>query len=340
MNYPYSIFCDIIWVCWVSFFNPTYRSTKIYNVKLRKLSTNTMILNTSIALRIRGKPIAVGFAVWLIISQLCGGCKDTSKSDYLVKTMGSCNQQASIRIIDETNGIASNARMRNSPGALPFKNYVNTISKYVFTKIDEMGACKGNWQDDPQVELVFIYRPLTDCKIAPFNFEQTRSDDFKQLDSPWVKLSMSRSPKPIVRAAFLWNERQFAFDQAILLDPQIVPIKPLLPLKVGSYSGSIYDDYEKYRDAPSKEAEAAARVKLFKRLPPDIIWLFHHSGNFGMDATNKIARESADRYTNLTKLLIDRRFSSGQAQQQYESVLDLKDVFNLDKYRIKTLHYY
>jgi hypothetical protein len=299
-----------------------------------------MILNTSIALRIRSrKPIAVGFAVWLIVSQLCGGCINRSKSDYSEQTMGSCHRQTSIRIIDETNGIAPNARFSTVPAASPFKNYVNTISKYIFMRIDEMRECKGNWQDDPQVELIFIYRPLTDCKIAPFNFEQTQSDDFKHLDSPWVKLSMSRSSKPIVRAAFLWNERQFLFDQAILSDHQIVPIKPLLPLDSGSYSKSIYDDYEKYRNAPSREAEAAARVNLFKRLPPDIIWLFRHSGSFGIQAIHETTRERADQYIDITKILINRRFSLEQAEQHYTSVLDLKDVFNLDKYRINSLDY-
>jgi hypothetical protein len=293
-----------------------------------------MILNISIALRVRSrKPIAVGFAAWLMLSQLCLSCTDTSRSDYSVKTMGSCHQQTYIRIIDESNGISNNAGATKKPSA--FKNYVNTISKYVFMRIDEMGQCKEN----PQVELVFIYRPLTDCKIAPFNFEQTQSNDFKHLDSPWVKLSMSKSSKLIVRTAFLWNERQFLFDQVILLDPQIEPIKPLLPLEGGSYSKSIYDDYEKYRNAPSREAEAAARVNLFKRLPPDIIWLFRHSGSFGIQAIHETTRERADQYIDITKILINRRFSLEQAEQHYTSVLDLEDVFNLDKYRINPLDY-
>jgi hypothetical protein len=293
-----------------------------------------MILNISIALRVRSrKPIAVGFAAWLMLSQLCLSCTDTSRSDYSVKTMGSCHQQTYIRIIDESNGISNNAGATKKPSA--FKNYVNTISKYVFMRIDEMGQCKEN----PQVELVFIYRPLTDCKIAPFNFERTKSNDFNQLDSPWLKLSMSKSSRLIVRAAFLWSERQFLFDQAILSDPQIEPIKPLLPLEGGSYSKSIYDDYEKYRNAPSREAEAAARVNLFKRLPPDIIWLFRHSGSFGIQAIHETTGERADQYIDITKILINRRFSLEQAEQHYTSVLDLEDVFNLDKYRINPLDY-
>jgi hypothetical protein len=329
-------------------------TTKIDNVKLRKLSTNTMILNISIALRIRWrslsegksrKPIAIGFAAWLIISQLCGGCKDTSKSDYSVKTMGSCNQQASIRIIDETNGItpngiAPNSRRDASPVALSFKNYVNTISKYVFIRIDEMGACKGNRKDDPQVELVFIYRPLTDCKIAPFNFERTQSDDFNHLDSPWVKLSMSRSPKLIVRAAFLWSERQFLFDQAILSNPQIVPIKTLLPLESGSYSKFV-DDYEKNVLSFSRKARGAAVANISKQLPADIVWLFGHSRSFtwaldpGMRETVEKGKEN---YINITKKLLNLRFTSVQREQNYQSVLDIKDVFNTDKYRIDSLY--
>jgi hypothetical protein len=259
-----------------------------------------------------------------------------------MKTVGSCHQQTSIKIIDETGGSDPQPRsIRNSQNS-PFKNYVNTISKHFFTKIDAMGQCQGNWIGNPQVELVFVYRPLISYGIAPFNFERTQSNDTKHLDSPWIKLTMSKSPRSIVRAVFIWNERQFLLDQAVLLDATTAPTKPPVPIDERIYQQFIRDyiDTDSVILSSSKAAKANALTNLSKRLPPDVIWLLRHSAiesdpptplRSTMDETIK---QRADIYINLSKSLLDRRFASAQSEQRYDSVLDLKDVFNIDKYRI------
>jgi hypothetical protein len=311
-----------------------------------------MILNTSIALRIRCKPIAVGFAVWLIISQLCGGCKDTSKSDYLVEAVGSCRQQTSIRIINETNRMDTRNSHYVATSQDPrFRDYVNTMSTYIFKKIDAMGKCK----DNPQVELVFVYRPLISEGIAPFNFEQPKSGQTQYLDSPWVKLTIDRSPKPLVRAAFIWNERQFLFDQAVLSGARADPSKPLLPIDMETLK-KFMEDYKKNvvmtpeREASTvngadnvsrrfKESETAALSQISQRLPADVIWLYRQI-NFrseiqpSSEPLQETISEGATAYVDISKALVDRRFSSIQPKQYYQSVLELKDIFNTDKYRI------
>jgi hypothetical protein len=120
------------------------------------------------------KTIAIVLVVSLIMIQLCQSCANTSKSEYFVKTEGSCHQQTSIKIIDESNGVVPAGRVTATSRNSHFKHYVNSISKHVFTKVDEMGRCQGNWYD-PKVELVFVYRPLISEKILPFNFEPTNS---------------------------------------------------------------------------------------------------------------------------------------------------------------------
>jgi hypothetical protein len=311
------------------------------------------------------KTIASGFAVSLMLSQLFVSCKDTSKSDYLVKTMGSCRRQTSIRIIDESNGIVSAGRFLLTSQDPHFKNYVNTISQYVFAKIDKMGQCQGNLQEDrrPQVELVFVYRPLISQGIAPFNFEQTKSPQTQYLDSPWVKLTIDKLPKPMVRAAFIWNERQFLLDQALLSGARADTSKPLLPIDRDMYKKFIEDYKESVEMAPLREAfsensnsadnmsrrlqesKTAALSQISQRLPADIIWLSRHIrfggdppvGNNPMDETETINQEITA-YINLSKVLIDSRFLSTQAKQYYQSIFDLKDVLNIDKYRINKLH--
>jgi hypothetical protein len=305
------------------------------------------------------KTIASGFAVSLMLIQLCGGCKDTSKSEYFMKTVGSCHQQTSIKIIDESNGIGTGGRFTSTSQNPHFKNYVNTISKYVFAKVDKMGRCQGNRQNNPQVQLVFVYRPLIAQGIAPFNFEQTKSGDTQYLDSPWVKLTINRTPNPIVRAAFIWNERQFLLDQALLSGARADLSKPLLPIDRDIF-WQLVEDYEKnvvtapLREASTengadnvsrrlKESETAALSQISQRLPADIIWLCRHM-SFGSDppignnVMDETINQEATVYTNLTKALLDRHFSSIQTKQHYQSIFDLKDLLNIDKYRINKLH--
>jgi hypothetical protein len=316
-----------------------------------------MILNISIALRVRSrKPIAVGFTAWLILSQLFGGCKDNSKSDYSVEAMGSCRQQTSIKIIDETNGVDTRGSRYVATSQDPrFRDYIKTISTYVFKKIDAMGQCK----DNPQVELVFVYRPRISQGIAPFNFEQPKSGQTQYLDSPWVKLTIDRSPKPMVRAAFIWNERQFLFDQALLSGARADPSKPLLPIDLDTLKKFVEDYKKNVVMIPRREAskvkgadnsskrfeeyETAALSRISQRLPADLIWVFRQM-SFGDGPPNRseliqeTISEGETAYIDISKSLIDRRFSSIQPQQYYQSVLDLKDIFNIDKYRINKLH--
>jgi hypothetical protein len=289
------------------------------------------------------KTITIAFVVSLILTQLCGSCTDTSKSDYVVKTIGSCHRQTSMRIIDETGGIDSSRTSVKTRRNTPFKFYVNTISKHVFTKIDEMGLCQKDGQGDPEVELVFIYRPIVSHQIPPFKFERTRSDDTQQVDSPWVQLTMNKSPRFFLRAAFLLNERQFLFDQALLSDTRAVPTNPLIPFNPDTYS-QFLDDYKNaVLLAPSKEVQDAAQVNISKRLPADILWLFRHAGQIeGVLSNRQAIWDTLDRgsaqYIELTLALLKHRLASVQIEQRYNSVLDLKDVFNIDKYRIKSLH--
>jgi hypothetical protein len=304
------------------------------------------------------KTIASGFAVSLMLIQLCGGCKDTSKSEYFVKTIGSCHRQTSIKIIDESNGIGTAGRSTSTSQNPHFKNYVNTISKYVFAKVDKMGQCQGNRQNNPQVQLVFVYRPLIAQGIAPFNFEQTKSGDTQYLDSPWVKLTINRTPNPIVRAAFIWNERQFLLDQALLSGAHADPIKPLLPIDRDIFWRLVKDYKETVVIAPRREAvtengadnvsrrlkksRTVALSQISQRLPADVIWLSGHMGlgsEFpGDNAMDGTINQGATAYINLTKALLDRRFSSIQTNQYYQSIFDLKNLFNINKYRINKLH--
>jgi hypothetical protein len=297
-----------------------------------------MILNTSIALRVRSLKI---IGIVLVTALLIIG--------FAVKTtysVGSCQKQSSIKIIDETNESDLQPKSTRTGENSSFQNYVTTISEYTFNKIDDIGQCKGDLNSDPQVELVFVYRPLVSNGIAPFDFKQMKSNDTRYLDSPWVKLSITKSTKPILRGVFIWNQRQFMSDQAVLSGAQASPASALLPVNSHIFSQYLHDYKKSVFSASSDEAKSVGRANLSKQLPADIMWMLNHSGNFdgmflfmrgiGLSLSEKQVWE----YTDLTKALLNRRFTSLQIEQQYDSILDLKDVFDIDKYRIDKIRHH
>jgi hypothetical protein len=292
------------------------------------------------------KTVAIAFLVALLLI-----IAFAVKSSYSV---GSCQKQASIRIIDETGGRDPKTRyIYPSPDRRvdsPFYNYVTKISKHLFLKIDEIEKCKGDKISDPQIELAFVYRPLISRQIQPFNFDLKKSNDTKYIDSPWLKLTMTKSPKLVVRAAFIWNERQFLFDQAVLSGARASPTETLLPIDKSIYRRFSWDYSSKedlrFPKSESEEVRAAILTDLAKRIPADLMWLFIHSrwwhsggllGEMGMD---RAIEQQVDRYIDLTKALLNRRFESIQIEQHYSSILNLKQLFDLDRYRIGRIRYY
>ena len=95
---------------------------------------------------------------------------------------------------------------------------------------------------------------------------------------------------------------------------------------------------------PSVEARPAAEASISKRLPPEILWLFRYASGQRRpfytwldSALRSTVERGAIGYTDLTKALVDQFFTSEKAEIRYESVLDLKDLFILDQYRINQL---
>ncbi len=289
------------------------------------------------------KTVAIAFVVALLLIVAFA-----VKSSYSV---GSCQKSASIRIIDETGGRDPKTRyIYPSPDRRvdsPFYNYVTKISRHLFLKIDEIEKCKGDKISDPQIELVFVYRPLISRSIQPFSFDLKKSNDTKYIDSPWLKLTMTKSPKLVVRAAFIWNERQFLFDQAVLSGARASPTETLLPIDKSIYRKFLKDYSINYDPlSTSKEVKAAVLADLAKRIPADLMWLFLHSrywhndgllDEMGMD---RAIEQRTDRYIDLSKVLLNRRFEYIQTEQRYSSILDLKPMFDLDRYRIDRIRYY
>jgi len=297
----------------------------------------------SVALRIRShKSVAIIFFTSLLIIVF------TMKSTY---SKQSCqNIQTSIQIIDESGGTRLSGTSVATLEDSPFKNYVTTISKHISAKIDKIAQCYGNLKSSPEVKLFFVYRQLvasTSAPIeAPFNLERTQSNGIRHLESPWVKLTFSRSPMLVVRAVFIWNERQFLLDQALMSGIRAPPNHSLIPIDDRIFRQFVQDYTDSVLLAPSPETRLATQASISKRLPPEILWLFRHAwqttrGPFSMivaSALRSTIEQAASGYTDLTKILVDQFFASEKTEIRYESVLDLKDLFTLYHYQVNQLY--
>jgi hypothetical protein len=278
--------------------------------------------------------ITIALVTSLILIQLCLSCTKEDKSTHYLKMVGSCQQTTSVKIFDETGGLDPYGQPVDTINNQHFKNYVNTISKHIFAKIDKIGQCQGNSRENPEVELVFVYRPAISRGIASYKDSPAKSQDNRYLDSPWVKLSLDKSHKLNMHAVFVWNERQFLYDQALIFRDKISDIKPLLPIDLETF---------KQWDRDYDNATPAQKADLVKQLPADILWLFQYwqiddlgspsweSGMRGLKAT--IDTEKIG-YIDLNKTLINEFFTSTKTERHYGSILDLKDIFNIEKYQI------
>jgi hypothetical protein len=287
------------------------------------------------------KTIAIAFVVALLII-----IAFALKSTYSVPI---CRNQPSIQIINESVRESWQKRIPNplvtTAENVHFKQYVNTISEIFLNKINNMGQCIEAVNGKPQVELVFVYRPLISDGIEPFDFERKKTDPVKQLDSPWVKLTLNKSPNPRIRAAFIWSERQYLLDQALISGMLVSPTHPPMPLDESTFMKYGRDHLHTTFSARSPDAEAIAQINLSKRLPADILWFFNHALLTGLTwdddraihATEfRLERERVG-YNDLMETLINKFFASSKTEIRYENILQLEDTFNFCKYQIRSL---
>jgi hypothetical protein len=260
------------------------------------------------------KTVIIGFVTALLIILL---------AKNIMYLPGICPQQPSIHIIDES-----------KQSSHIIQRYVDAISQHFSTKMNQLGKCY-------YAELFFVYRPLVSAGVEPFSLELTKYDDTKSLDSPWVKLTLTNSYKPIARAVFFWNERQFLLDQALMSGESTDFTKPLLPIDIDILR-NFKKDYESSLDVvystpinSRQEQYNAAISNLSLRLPVDILWKFRNHGGGFSSIVNDLINRLVSEYIDITETLLDRRFASIETEQRYQSILDLKDIFNINEYKIK-----
>jgi hypothetical protein len=250
----------------------------------------------------------------------------------------------SIGIVDETRSMHSRPAAANMADItdLNFKEFVGAVSSHVLTAVC---ASAG----DTDVQLLFIKRPLVkQAGEAPDNLptaDKHGGPDLRRLNSPWVKLEISGQPVRRIDAVFVWNERQFLRDQAVMAGGTLFREGP--PVSIDAAVLAQYsEDYANLIVLASPEASKAVLAEFATRMPPEVLWLYRHAVQstrasfsvFAMAALDATLAKARQGYANIVIALFDRCFKSAVGtNEHYDSVLDLKSITSLELYRIETL---
>ncbi|MBB1520844.1 hypothetical protein [Aquipseudomonas guryensis] len=243
----------------------------------------------------------------------------------------------SIQVIDEIRGgVVTSIEEVSDPG---FRHFVSIVSSSVNRLLQEGGGCAA--KDDGGSILIFVRTPLVQNRPAVALPNIFNGPNFKgcRLYSPWVSLEFYNSPRPKVRGVIRWDQHQLLIDQAVMAG-----VMPKANEKANVISGDDFRRYAKlYVDAEFHRKPNALPLSLL--MPPEILWLFRSSwqstrGPFSssaMRAMDNLVSRSTEGYADLLIGLVERCSSFGQGDVRYKSIVELKGIAPLDKYRVDVL---
>lgn len=254
---------------------------------------------------------------------------------------------AVIRIVDESTGAEiSGEALPTLPDSL-FKDFIIAITTHLASRLGPSTPGFPSGAGPADLSLLFISRPL----IIPAGAAKVaqrpgppRPPGAGHLDSPWVQLTIGRSPKSTLQAVFLWNERQVLLDQAQLAGAT-------LPPGPQSLSDQVFEHYvQDYADsvllAPSPEERVRAQDSIGQRIPADILWLFRHAWQstfapFSMEARHALGltlKRAAPAYIALVEALVDRGLAQDLQEERYSTLRELQGIVDVSAYRLDSIH--
>lgn len=232
-----------------------------------------------------------------------------------------------------------------------FRSFITSVKDHVLSKFVRAMPCEENSNNESMINLIFVRLPLVTSGNEPLapapSLDAPQSDLTCRVDSPWVHLMIRRSTNPLVRAVFIWNERQFLVDQVLLSGGESHSLTmPLIPL-----TNDLFEQYARdYADSEilrlPRGEHSQPTTPISERIPADVLWLFRNSQQSTRGPFSDIARSAmkttleraTEGYTNFVMVLFDQCFASSNSEQFYKSILEVQDVIPLEEYQIQRLN--
>ena len=228
-----------------------------------------------------------------------------------------------------------------------FRAFVSTVTQHVVNWQTRKKLCLPDDANRKLSLLQFVAWPVAfhkDISLAPIPSLDALPSSGCRVTSPWIDLVYERKPVPRINAVVRWNARQFLADQAVLAGVRNVPKGVAMPLAadefwpiVIGYESEILKKHERVQPIVIQQ-----EIEPELRVPPDILWLFHHTmygrnlpfGWWMEGPMDRTIKKNAENYTQLVTALIDRCFASDKADLRYNSILDAADLVSLERYKI------
>lgn len=255
--------------------------------------------------------------------------------------------QYSLQIIDEGRGSEPHGSVDEVRDPL-FKEFVASVSHYVLTTMSPSGSAEKISDNGAPVQLLFVRRPLIGSASAGAALpgDGPPPEGARHLESPWVKLTIGPPESCYVRAVFIWSERQFLLDQAVMDGADVSPNEPLSVIETTQFQQWANEYAEAVIGEPSREVRVSAVARLSERIPPDVLWLFRHAWQstlapFYLGAERDLhatIERVAGAYTDLTIGVVDRFLESDSVEKRHDDILALRDIVPFDAYRFERLH--
>lgn len=231
-----------------------------------------------------------------------------------------------------------------------FDAYVDSITDHIRGKMrsdKEHGAAKPN---HTFAQARFFYVPLFNRSVSwetlSSSLSEMGQDEEVCVESPWIQVIRNRN-SGVLRADFLWNERQFLVDQLLLDSPNPADLGTGKSMNEQEIDGFIDDYEETVLNVPSGEEKEAAIRDVSKRVPAEFVWLMVRAwqttrGPFRNEirsAIHELVVKIAPGYSKLTKYAIDMCITQNNHNYSFPNIIAFSghDNVEIDDYDINEL---
>ncbi|GJD51275.1 hypothetical protein OPKNFCMD_4028 [Methylobacterium crusticola] len=227
-----------------------------------------------------------------------------------------------------------------------FRTFVSEISNTIQIRyrIDEI--CSQKDSNNPTSGVIFIQTPLiisdTDEIINLLIDRLDASRAGFLVDSPWVKVVRTVAPACGLKIYFLWNERQFLIDQAVISNPVATAGYRADPIEGRAFAdwAQAYEDVVLQQGNKPDSTETIS--KLRSSIPDDVIWLFTHSpqstrGSFSviaLSAAQRLREKALMQYTEMVLHILAGQDLQSSRSSNFKTIADVYTADKLQNLRI------
>lgn len=235
-----------------------------------------------------------------------------------------------------------------------YEKFVVELVNHVKATLSNEAACDIYAPDPVKISLTFVERHFSvyenererykNKSELTLKIDPSAINNFScQLSSPWLDMTIQRSPSFEVVAVFNFEDRQFLIDQALLTYPHLAATFKRQPLTDDLYDRSEKEYYTLFNRFNSNSSTVPRpSPETAKYIPIDLLWLFNHTlkDRAGIYEIHRLVQARYLEYAEVVKALVSHCFASEESHN-FKTINELKPFYGaeaLNDYKNKS-HY-